>query len=121
MVPTAPPILVVDDDDEDTRELYVAAFAAAGLRVQVAASIAEARAVISESKPHVLIADYSLPDGTGAALLELCQTARPQLCVLVTGFREQDVAASGFDLVLTKPVDLAILLRAVREAAADAP
>ena len=120
MVPTAPPILVVDDD-EDTRELYVAAFAAAGLRVQVAASIAEARAVISESKPHVLIADYRLPDGTGAALLELCQTARPRLCVLVTGFREHEVAASGFDLVLTKPVDLAILLRAVREAAADAP
>ncbi len=112
MVPTAPLILVVDDH-EDTRDLYVAAFAAAGLEIQVAASVAEARVIISESRLDVLIADYSLPDGTGAALLELCATARPRLCVLVTGFREQDVAVTGFDLVLTKPIEFAMLVQAV--------
>jgi DNA-binding NtrC family response regulator len=115
-VPSVPPILVVDDD-EDTRELYVTAFEAAGFAVRAAASIAEARALIDEANPDVLIADYSLPDGTGAALLELCATARPRLCVLVTGFREKEVAASEFDLVLTKPVDFATLVALVRQPA----
>lgn len=114
MPPSAAPILVVDDD-EDTRDLYVVAFEAAGFTVRAAATIAEARAVLGETQLCVLIADYSLPDGTGSALLELCETARPRLCVLVTGFREMDVAASGFDLVLTKPVDFQMLIAAVRE------
>jgi len=115
-VPPDPPILVVDDD-EDTRELYVTAFEAAGFSARAAASIAEARALIDEARPDVLIADYSLPDGTGAALLDLCATARPRLCILVTGFHEQKVAASKFDLVLTKPVDFRKLVSLVRDRA----
>jgi CheY-like chemotaxis protein len=113
-----PPILVVDDDD-DTRELYVAAFAAAGWDVRAAASIAEACASIAEAKPDVLIADYRLPDGTGSALLERCADARPRFCVLVTGFGEKQVAADGFDRVFTKPVDFKVLVQAIRAAAAS--
>ena len=114
------PILVVVDDDEDTRDLYVTAFEAAGFTVRTAATLTDARALIAAIEPEVLIADYSLPDGTGAALLELCASARPRLCVLVTGFGEKEVAAHEFDLVLTKPVDLRVLLATVRERTAAA-
>jgi DNA-binding response OmpR family regulator len=113
-------ILVVDDDD-DTRELYVAAFEAAGFTLRAAANIAEALRVLGEFEADVLIADYSLPDGTGSALLELCAAARPPFCVLVTGFHERDVVASGFDLVLTKPVAFDTLVGAVRGATVRTP
>lgn len=117
-LPTSPLILVVDDD-EDTRDLYVVAFETAGFTVRAAASVAEALAVLGEIAPDVLIADYSLPDGTGSTLMQSCAAARPRLCVLVTGFHERDVVASGFDLVLTKPVAFEMLVEAVRGVAAD--
>jgi two-component system phosphate regulon response regulator PhoB len=115
-------LILVVDDDEDTRELYVATFEATGFKVRAAASIADALVVLRETTPDVLVADYSLPDGTGSALLDLCAAARPRLCVLVTGFHEREVTAGGFDLVLTKPVDFRTLVEAVRgSAAARAP
>ena len=114
MLPSASLTILVVDDDADTRELYTEAFAATGSTVRTAASLAEALVVLGEIEPDVLIADYSLPDGTGSALLERCTGARPRLCVLATGFQENQVAASGFDLVLTKPVDFRLLVEAVQ-------
>ena len=120
MLPFASHIVVVDDD-EDTRDLYVVAFEATGFTVRTAATIAEARVLIREAKPDVLIADYSLPDGTGDALLELCADARPRLCILVTGFHQTQIAAGRFDFVLTKPVDFRKLVAVVKDVAAEAP
>ncbi len=106
--------LLLVEDDEDTRELYVEAFESAGYVVRSAASNAEARAHIAEAQPDVLVADYTLSDGTGTALLALCAAARPRLCVLVTGFTADQLPEHGFDVVLTKPFGVAALLEAVR-------
>lgn len=119
MAPPTSPLVLVVDDDEDTRDLYVVAFETAGFTVRAAASVAEALGVLGEVKPDVLIADYSLPDGTGSALIESSVAARPRFCVLVTGFDERDVVASGFDLVLTKPIAFEMLIEAVRGVAAS--
>ncbi len=114
MAPSKSPLILVVDDDEDTRDLYVVAFETAGFTVRAAGTVAEALGVLGQVEPDVLVADYSLPDGTGSTLMESCAAARPRFCVLVTGFNERDVVASGFDLVLTKPVAFEALVEAVR-------
>ncbi len=106
-------VLVVEDD-EDNRELLVTLLQSANLAVRGAATVAEAHAIIATDKPEFLVADYSLPDGTAASLLDLCASARPRVCILVTGFDDTDVTATGFDVVLTKPVSFEKLLAAIR-------
>lgn len=119
MAPRTSSLILVVDDDEDTRDLYVVAFETAGFSVRAAGTVAEALGVLGEIEPDVLIADYSLPDGTGRSLMEACAAARPRFCVLVTGFHERDVVASGFDLVLTKPVAFESLVEAIRSDQVD--
>ena len=97
--------VVVVEDEADLRELLVFALEMANLDVRAAASIVEARALLQGRRPpDVLVADFSLPDGTGADLVALCEDARPRVCILLSGHDARDIAAEGFDVVLTKPV-----------------
>jgi two-component system response regulator HydG len=97
--------VVVVEDETDLRELLVFALEMAKLDVRAAASIEEARALLQGHRgPDVLVADYSLPDGTGADLVSLCKDARPRVCILLSGHDARDISADGFDVVLTKPV-----------------
>ena len=97
--------VVVVEDEDDLRELLVFALEVAKFRVNAAGSLAEARTLLA-GHPHadVLVADFGLPDGTGADLSELCAEARPRVCILLSGHDARDIPASGFDVVLTKPV-----------------
>jgi two-component system response regulator PilR (NtrC family) len=107
--------VIVVEDERDLRELLVFALEVAELEVNAAASLAEARSLLDGPlKPDVLIADFSLPDGTGPDLLALCAAARPTLCMLLTGHDARDIPAGGFDVVLTKPVLPETLLGAIR-------
>jgi DNA-binding response OmpR family regulator len=97
--------VVVVEDEDDLRELLVFALELAKLDVRAAGSIAEARVLLGgEARTDVLVADFGLPDGTGADLLQLCADARPRVCILLSGHDARDIPASGFDVVLTKPV-----------------
>lgn len=110
-----PLTVVVVEDELDLRELLVFALEVAKLDVHAAASMAEARALLDgHLRPDVLIADFSLPDGTGADLLALCAAARPTFCMLLTGHDARDIPAGGFDVVLTKPVLPEKLVGAIR-------
>jgi len=101
-----PVSVVVVEDETDLRELLVFALEVAKFVVQAAASMAEARALLdaADPRPDVLVADYTLPDGTGADLLDSCAEIRPNLCILLSGHDARDIPAAGFDVVLTKPV-----------------
>jgi DNA-binding response OmpR family regulator len=97
--------VVVVEDEEDLRELLVFALEVAKFEVRAAGSLAEARSLLAADRPaDVLIADFGLPDGTGADLLELCANARPRVCILLSGHDARDIPVAGFDVVLTKPV-----------------
>jgi DNA-binding response OmpR family regulator len=104
MVNQRPLVVLVVEDDEDCRELYKLALERAGFVAHPAATVAEARAILATVRPQVLIADYELPDGTGADLLKLCEAAKPRVTILLTGHRTRDVNASGFSIALRKPI-----------------
>lgn len=106
--------VVLVEDDEDIRELFTYALERVGFDVRPAATVAEARAALAAAPTDVMVADYSLPDGTAAALISLCADTRPAVCVLLTGFDARDVDGSGYDIVLTKPISADQLIGAIR-------
>jgi DNA-binding response OmpR family regulator len=106
-------VLVVEDET-DLRELFIFALEVAGFVVRGADSVTSARAQLAEALPDALVADYGLPDGTGATLLALCADARPRVCVLLTGHDARDIATDGFDVVLIKPILPEALVGAIR-------
>lgn len=110
-------ILIVDDnaDAADTLSMYLSTV---GHRLHVAYEGHRGLALAEEAAPDVLLLDIGLPDIDGYQLAQriraLPQTAQATLIAL-TGYgqesdRERSVAA-GFDHHLTKPVDVAALLR----------
>lgn len=112
-------ILIVDDnaDAADTLSMYLSTF---GHQLHVAYEGHRGLALAAGAAPDVLLLDIGLPDIDGYQLARrlraLPQTAHATLIAL-TGYgqdsdRERSIAA-GFDHHLTKPVDVAALLRLV--------
>ncbi len=110
IVPTAPLVLVVDDD-VDTREMYGWCLEGHGFRVQLVGSVAAALAHTAVEIPAVVITDFTLPGGDGFTLADAMRgsvdTAHVRL-VLVSGRTfladDQERARTLFDRVLLKPV-----------------
>ncbi len=107
---TAPLVLVVDDDRgfaEGLKRLVEAE----GFKVTSASSLAEARALILQRAPDIVLADLRLPDGSGADLLDGLQGIRTPELVLITAHASVetavDVLRRGAVDYLTKPVDFA--------------
>ena len=109
--PVSPLVLVVDDD-RDTRELYRVIFDMAGCRTIEAPTVAEAVRLCREERPQVALCDWRLPDGDGldlAARLQAGTPARPPALVAITGVTMaadalRDAQAAGFVRVMQKPV-----------------
>lgn len=111
-------ILVVDDD-EDVRSVVRRALLAEGHQVDTAESVSEAREVLAEREPHLLVLDLGLPDGSGLALCHalraegfsfpiLILTARSGVALRVKGLD------AGADDYLAKPFAIAELRARVR-------
>ena len=103
-------ILVVDDEP-DLRTLYELTLLREGYRVEIAATLNEARQQLLAQRFDVVITDMRLPDGFGMELLlELRDQQRRERCVVMTAYGSAENAvealrAGAFDY-LTKPVDL---------------
>jgi DNA-binding NtrC family response regulator len=84
--------VVVLDDEEIGRDSMAALLRDCGAEVLVAATPAEARALIRAKRPAVVVADYYLRDTTSIALLR----ERPAYAraVIVTGAVHTDALAS---------------------------
>lgn len=116
-------IVLVVDDNQDSRILLAAMLEACGATVVSAASVAEARAKLAERLPDVLVTDLAMPIEDGFGLLEYCRFHTDprfqRLPILaLTGYGGQEaedrVLAAGFDAYLTKPVEPAEVGRVVR-------
>jgi DNA-binding response OmpR family regulator len=107
-------VVLVVEDHVDTRDLYVAVLEQAGFMTLAAGSVAEARGMLDRMHIDVLVADYWLPDGTGAELTKLCTDAKPKVCVLVTGHGTDDIDATGYHVKLRKPLNGDDLVAAIR-------
>jgi len=112
-------LILVVDDDPNTRKVARANLGLEGFEVLVASSGAEALARLGEADPLALVTDLQMPDLDGIALMEQARAERPWLpVVLVTAHATVETAVQamrkGAIHYLTKPVrwdELALVLR----------
>lgn len=112
--------LLVVEDDREIRAMMQSALAVEGFEVQTAVSLSEARALLQNSPPDVVVLDLGLPDGDG---LELVQQIRKQhsLPILIVSARHQEeqkirLLDAGADDYLSKPFAVGELLARIRVA-----
>ncbi|MCA1562960.1 MAG: response regulator [Acidobacteria bacterium] len=118
---TRQPLVLVLDDDLDTRELYRLVFELTGYRIVDAATVAECVRLVSTLRPHALVTDWLLPDGDGLALcaqIHRAPATRRTPILAVTGVslspevieRARTLGCARF---MEKPVDPEALVEAV--------
>ena len=112
-------VLVVEDDKE-IRSFIRSSLSVEGFEVQTAVSISEAKAMLHNDLPDVLVLDLGLPDGDG---IELVREVRKQhnLPILIVSARHQEAQKillldAGADDFLTKPFSVGELLARIRVA-----
>jgi CheY-like chemotaxis protein len=106
------PIVLVVDDDEDTRYLIRLALEARGYRVCEAEDGEQAIATASHEQPDTILMDISMPVLNGltatARIRERSELGKIPI-VAVTAHNETDLRASaeasGFTAYVTKPID----------------
>lgn len=110
------PLVLQVDDEPDIRRLTASALSGAAELV-AAGSLAEARALLAERRPDLVILDLGLPDGSGLELLGDLQAGEgPTIPVIIYSAHEADEALlKGVEAVLLKSsTSLATLARTVR-------
>lgn len=117
-------VLVVDDERLFAELLRVALRGADGIEVaEVIHDVATAVRRLPELRPDVVLADYHLPDGTGADIARTVRATLPETAVLIlTGDPSasvlSDVARSGAVGHMTKDRGFEEVVSGVRSAAA---
>ena len=109
-------ILIVDDEPA-LLEICTAALSLPARQIFPAATVAQARALLTQHSFAAVLTDMRLPDGLGLEILQACRAqSLPPPCVVMTAYSSADNAvdamkAGAFEY-LVKPVNLA-QLRAV--------
>ena len=114
-------VLVVDDDPDST-ELLSLGLERKGYQVHIAGSCEEARDIMATQPLDILIADLSLPDGSGHDLARYgSQGGNPPARIALSGFgRDTDIErslAAGFHEHLTKPISIGELIAVLQRVA----
>jgi DNA-binding NarL/FixJ family response regulator len=116
-------VVIVDDERLFAELMRVALRSAEGIEVlAVVHDLKSAISAVNEHKPDVVIADYHLPDGTGADLARAVRGSLPDTSVLVltadpSAVTLNDVARSGAVGHMTKGRGLTEVVDSVRSAA----
>ena len=107
---SAPSVLIVDDE-ADIRELLDLTLARMGLSADLAGTVAEARALLTQKSYRLCLTDMRLPDGDGLELVRYIGDSTRDLPVaVITAYGSMENAvqalkAGAFDY-LAKPVSL---------------
>ena len=119
--PTPIYVLLVEDEAQDA-ELYRLVLEKAGIRVNIAGSLAEAREALDIGSYDVLVIDLKLPDGEGLDLFDVVHKKDPHAVgIVLTGYASTETAVNAlrrgaYDF-LTKPCANEVLVAAVRRGA----
>jgi two-component system, cell cycle response regulator DivK len=104
------PLILVADDDRDTRELYRACFDTNGYQTAEAGTGSQAIAAAAGIVPDILLTDYMLPDVDGVAVARRLKADRRTAGIrilMVTGYGTAELqriaSAAGIERVLLKP------------------
>jgi CheY-like chemotaxis protein len=124
---TLAPLVLVVDDDRDTREMYSLFLELSGYRVVAAPDASSALEIALAQEPHVVITDFMLPGGlTGADLcrnLKQHQRTAHVPALLVTGSSRRSDAelalGAGCADIRVKPYLPEALLRDVQTLTTD--
>jgi signal transduction histidine kinase/CheY-like chemotaxis protein len=117
---------LVVDDEPDAAELIAYVLETCGMEVRVASSAAEALEELEEYTPNVIVSDIGMPALDGYAFIRAVRTLPAEdkksiPAIALTAFaRHEDRARAlveGFNAHVTKPVEPAVLARAVAELA----
>jgi CheY-like chemotaxis protein len=124
----AEPLVLLVDDDGNTRRGYAELLESRGFRVMVAGSASDAFARCSEQAPDVVVTDIALPDGDG---FELAADLRVQLAasnvpiLAMTAYWATDVheraARAGITAILAKPCQPEHLVAELRRVLRKSP
>jgi hypothetical protein len=117
--------VMVVDDELSVRELLALTLAKCGASVTLAASVAEALAVLPNLSPDVVVSDIAMPGLDGYEFIQkLRELVRPRngrevpviaLTACASG-QDRDLALqAGFDRHITKPVDPVELVLAIAQ------
>lgn len=88
-------VLIVEDD-RDTAELERRALERAGIRVQLATTVAEAKIALQERIFQTVLLDYQLPDGDPWDIVDIANALTPKVpVVLVTGHGDERIVATA--------------------------
>ncbi len=122
-----PPLILLVEDDDDSRDVLVEQFVADGYHVAAVADGSEAlhfvrnglEAGLEAYRPDVLVSDIRMPGISGLELLSEIRGLMPALpAVMMTGFGSeklrQDALTLGCDEVLFKPLSYADMEQTVR-------
>jgi DNA-binding NtrC family response regulator len=121
-----PPYAIVLDDDKDHSGVLASVVGSLGCDVGVAGSIGQARQLIAQREPALMLVDRALPDGDGLEFMAEIQAFRRLNFVVITEdptqqFAIQCLRARAFDL-LPKPAGVDAIRRTVARAfEADGP
>jgi CheY-like chemotaxis protein len=120
------PLVLLVEDDRDSREMYAVALGIAGFRVAEAGTAADATRVAHARRPDVIVSDLTLPDADGCDLLsELHQNTgtRGVPSIALTGRSSDDdidrCTAAGCSRVLVKPCAPDALAETIAEVLAE--
>jgi two-component system KDP operon response regulator KdpE len=109
------------EDDRELRATLAEALRVEGFRVDTAASLAEARALLTHTEsPDLVLLDLGLPDGEGEHLLTELRRSRATPLIVISA-REQEghkvrLLDAGADDYLVKPFSFSELLARMRVA-----
>lgn len=114
--------LLVVDDDADTRDLLNVVLTECGAQVETVGSVNEALETIEQLQPDLLVSDIGLPGEDGYTLIRKVRNLSSQFgqklpaIALTAHAREEDstlAISEGFQMHISKPVDLAQLIAAI--------
>ena len=103
--------VLVIEDNADSRELLRLILRSLRAQVVVARDISEAERAAAFHRPHLIVCDMKLPDGTGMDFIGWLR-AQPRVkstpCMAITGFEQHFPAnsATGFDAYMRKPISI---------------
>jgi DNA-binding response OmpR family regulator len=113
------------DDEPDIRELLKESLTIAGYRVSTAALPEEARRIVTDDPPNLIILDFQIEEGDGLMLIDEMRRLRPGVPImLLTGavFGEGPVRAAiekKVDAYIDKTASLSTILAEVERLLRD--
>ena len=113
--------LLVVDDHPDIREMLLMVFKWRGHTVEAAESVAAALALAAKQPFDLVVADWSLPDGTGADLMRQLKARYQMKGIVLSAYPPEQIAAqsreAGFSRIVDKVMHMDLIVKHVEEVA----